>query len=226
MLRLTTNVTVSPASSARSSSAAWRISSIASRAGLGEQRRQLLRAQRDARRGPSRSRRATSSGRIGARRVGAARSAPRDEAPVLRLDRVEHALRDPLGVDVLRVDAQALGQRVRRRVCSSLAHLVRRGERVLGGDVIAVGATARRGRSRRRPPARATSRRGSAGPGCRRPASAVASRRSAASCPRCSPRTPTPAAAVSVARAAPSPIAACASTRARPRRRSRRAPAP
>ena len=30
MLRLTTNVTVSPASSARSSSAAWRISSIAS----------------------------------------------------------------------------------------------------------------------------------------------------------------------------------------------------
>ncbi len=30
MLRLTTNVTVSPASSARSSSAAWRMSSIAS----------------------------------------------------------------------------------------------------------------------------------------------------------------------------------------------------
>ena len=38
-------------------------------------------------------------------------AAPRDEAPVLRLDDVEHALLDPLAVHVLRVDAQPLGQR-------------------------------------------------------------------------------------------------------------------
>ena len=52
MLRLTTNVTVSPASSARSSSAARRMSSIASGRRLGEQRGQLLRVSRR-RRGPS-----------------------------------------------------------------------------------------------------------------------------------------------------------------------------
>ncbi len=71
----------------------------------------------------------------------AARAAARDEAPVLRLDHVEHALVDPLGVDVLAVDAQPLGQRdpVGRQ---PLAHLVGRGERVLGRDVIAVGAQA------------------------------------------------------------------------------------
>ncbi len=48
MLRLTTNVTVSPASSSRSSSAAWRISSMTSGRVSAEHRRQLRRAQRDA----------------------------------------------------------------------------------------------------------------------------------------------------------------------------------
>jgi hypothetical protein len=71
----------------------------------------------------------------------APRAAARDEAPVLGLDDVEHALGDPVGVDVARVDAQALGQRhaVGRQ---ALADLVRRGERVLGRDVVAVGAQA------------------------------------------------------------------------------------
>ena len=52
MLRLTTKVTVSPASSARSSSAAWRMSSIASGPRLGEQRRELVLGQRARRRAP------------------------------------------------------------------------------------------------------------------------------------------------------------------------------
>ena len=67
---------------------------------------------------------------------------------------------------------------------SSLAHLVRRGERVLGRDVIAVGAQAAQVGRAGAPRARPTSPTGSAGPGSRRPASAAASRRSAASCPR------------------------------------------
>ena len=102
MLRLTTNVTVSPASSARSSSAAWRISSIASgrvsansavssSASSGSPVAGLL----DRRPAPVRA------DRRGRARCGLG-AAPRDEAPVLQLDRVEHALREPLGVDVLR----------------------------------------------------------------------------------------------------------------------------
>ena len=59
MLRLTTNVTVSPASSARSSSAAWRMSSIDLGPRLGEERGELVRVERAA---PSRAR-ATVSGR-------------------------------------------------------------------------------------------------------------------------------------------------------------------
>src|SRR4029453_12807443 len=75
------------------------------------------------------------------RRLRAARAAARDEAPVLRLDEVEYALVDPRGVDVLGIDAQALGQRdtVPRQ---ALAHLMRGGERVLGRDVVAVCAQA------------------------------------------------------------------------------------
>ena len=47
MLRLTTNVTVSPASSARSSSAAWHVLDHLGPA-LGEQRRQLIGIERPA----------------------------------------------------------------------------------------------------------------------------------------------------------------------------------
>jgi len=36
----------------------------------------------------------------------AARSAPRDERPVARLDHIEHRLRDPLGIDVLGLHAE------------------------------------------------------------------------------------------------------------------------
>src|ERR1700683_4404056 len=142
MLRLTTKVTVSPASSARSSSAAWRMSSIAS--GRVSANIAVSSCALSAR--PSRARSvapATRSGRLGGGRAGGrvrtAGAASRDEAPVLDLDRVHHALRDPLGVDVARVHAQPLGQR-ETILLQLLAHLVGRGERVLGRDVIAVGA--------------------------------------------------------------------------------------
>ncbi len=197
MLRLTTNVTVSPASSARSSSAASRMPSIAS--GRVSANIAVSSSALSAR--PSRARSvapATRSGRIGGAPLAAGsvrpEPAPRDEAPVLDLDRVHHAPRDPLGVDVARVDAQALGQRVAVPL-QRLAHLVGRGEGVLRGDVVAVRRQpAEVGRARGhqlRPPVREV--RGA--PGCPRPASAAASRRSAASCPRCSPDTPTRAAA-------------------------------
>ena len=111
MLRLTTKVARSPASSARSSSAATRISSIDLRPGLGEQRGQLVLAQLlplaplgDRPRGQARR----SSGLL----APPPRPPPRNEAPVLELDHVENPLLHPLGVHVLRVDAQPLGQRV------------------------------------------------------------------------------------------------------------------
>ena len=66
---------------------------------------------------------------------------------------------------------------------------------MLGGDVIAVGAQPAEVGRARGARARPTSRRGSAGSGSPRRASAGASPRSAASCPRCSPRRPTRAAA-------------------------------
>ena len=61
---------------------------------LGEQRRQLLLAQRRRRRAPFAIAPGTRSRRIGAL-LAAARAAARDEAPVLQLDHVEHALLDP-----------------------------------------------------------------------------------------------------------------------------------
>ena len=85
MLRLTTNVTVSPASSARSSSAAWRMSSIAS----GRVSANSAVSSSSVRRSPSRPRAiapATRSERI-ARASVRPGAAARDEAPVLRLDR-------------------------------------------------------------------------------------------------------------------------------------------
>ena len=77
---------------------------------------------------------------LGANRpvVPAARPAPWDKAPELRLDHVEHALLEPVGVHVLGVDAQPLGERVAARG-QLLAHAVHGREGVLGRDVVAVG---------------------------------------------------------------------------------------
>ena len=135
MLRLTTNVTVSPASSARSSSAAWRMSSMTSGrvsaniavSSSGRQRTAVAGA----------SDRAGHELAVDRPVLAPPGAAPRDERPELRLDDVEHALLDPLRVHVLRVDAEALGQRVALRL-QLLAHLVDRRERVLGRDVVAV----------------------------------------------------------------------------------------
>ncbi len=69
--------------------------------------------------------------------LAAARAAARDEAPVLQLDHVEHALLEPLGRHVLRVHAEPLGERIAPRR-ELLAHRVRRGERMLRRDVVAV----------------------------------------------------------------------------------------
>ena len=166
MLRLTTNVTVSPASSR--AQLVGRRSHLLDHLGpaLGEQRGQLLRRQRQPVARPrDRARRDV----VGDRHLGApARAAARDERPVAALDHVEHRLRDPLRVDVLRVHAQPLGQREPVRA-QPLADLRRRRERVLGRDVVAVRAQpAEVGRAGARP-APATSPTGSAGPGCRRP---------------------------------------------------------
>ena len=150
-LRLTTKVTVSPASSARRASAAWRMSSIAS-GRVSANRAVTSPASSGA---PARARASVSGRRAPSGRSTPARAAARDEAPVARLDDVEHALRDPLRVDEARVHAQPLGQRdaVLRE---PLAHLVGRREGMLGRDVVAVGRQpAEVGRARRdepRPP--------------------------------------------------------------------------
>ncbi len=105
---------------------------------LREQRGQLIRAQRQPVAAPlDRARHELGADRR--RGFGAPGPAPGDEAPVLHLDRVHHRRRHPLGVDVPRVHAQPLGQRVSLAL-QLLAHLVRRGEWMLGGDVVAVGA--------------------------------------------------------------------------------------
>ena len=112
------------------------------RPGLREQRRQLIRAQRQPVASPldcTGHQLGTDRRNAACGRVGTAGPASRDEAPVVRLDRVQHPVRYPLGIDVLRVDTQPLGQRDSVGL-QLLAHLVRRGERMLGGDVIAVGA--------------------------------------------------------------------------------------
>ena len=139
MLRLTTNVTVSPASShAARPRHAHLLDRL--RACLGEHGGQLLGAQRQAV-AALLDRAAHKLGADRRGRVGATGATSRDEAPVLELDRVEHALGDPLGVDVLRVHAQPLGEREAVGL-QALAHLVGRGERVLWGDVVAVGRQA------------------------------------------------------------------------------------
>ena len=136
MLRQTTKVTVSPTSSARSSSAAWRISSIAS--GRLSANSAVSSSSREPRAvaalGDRPGHEVAADRALGA----PPRAAARDERPVLRGDHVEHALRDPLLVDVAGVDAEPLADRdaVRREAA---ADLVGRGERVLGRDVVAVG---------------------------------------------------------------------------------------
>ena len=139
--------------------------------GLGEQRGQLVLGELHRPRAPSRSpaRPAPASKRLFAASPG---PSPRDEAPVLQLDHVEDALLHPLGVHVLRVDAEPLGQRVAPAApapCapgagSGTAPRARCGRRWRRG---------RRGRWPRPRPAPATSRRGSAGPARRRRASAA-----------------------------------------------------
>ncbi len=109
-------------------------------AALGEERGQLLGVQRRAAAGLL-DRRPDEVAVDRERRLSAAAAATRDEAPVLQLHDVEHALRHPLLVDVLRVDAQPLGQRD-AVLLQSLADLVRAREGVLGADVVAVGGEA------------------------------------------------------------------------------------
>ena len=95
MLRLTTNVTVSPASSARSSSAAWRIVLDRLRPRLGEQRRQLVLATAAR---PSRPFAIAPADEIGADRRGASRRPDPRRGMKLQyfvLIDVEHALRRP-----------------------------------------------------------------------------------------------------------------------------------
>ena len=135
MLRLTTKVTRSPASSARSSSAATRISSITS----GRVSANSAVSSSSLSSSPSRPLAIARSASPAAIDLFAAppRPPPRNEAPVLQLDHVENALLHPLGVHVLRVDAEPLGQRIppRRQL---LPHLMRAGKGVLGRDVVAV----------------------------------------------------------------------------------------
>ena len=118
---------------------------------LGEERRQLPGGQRPA--GARAGDRVRPQRALGA--VGAAGAAARDEAPEARLDDVEHALGQPFPVDEARVDAQPLGQRDAVGG-EPLAHLVGRRERVLGRDVVAVGAQPAEvggpGRDEARPP--------------------------------------------------------------------------
>ena len=146
--------------------------------GLGEERGQLVLASAPAPRGPWRSPARRGPGRSTSSRR-RPEPLPRNEAPVLQLDHVEDPLLHPLGVHVLRVDAEPLGQRVTPAApapCgpgagSGTAPRARCGRRW---------PRARRGRSPRPRPAPATSRTGSAAPAPRRRASAACTPRSAA----------------------------------------------
>ena len=136
MLRFTTNVTVSPASSRRSESAAWRMSSIAS----GRVSANSAVSSSSLSAPPPCARSIARRHEVAPDRalLAAPGRAARDERPVLHLDRVEHALLEPVRVHVLRVHAQALGERGAAR-SEPLAHLVDRRERMLRRDVVAVG---------------------------------------------------------------------------------------
>ena len=103
---------------------------------LSKERRQLRRAQRLTG-APLLNRRANKISVDRERRLVAAGAAARDEAPILGADRVENGGGRPLRSDVLRVDAEPLGQRD-AVLEQSRAGLMRRRERLLGRDVITV----------------------------------------------------------------------------------------
>ncbi len=109
------------------------------RPGLGEQRLELVLGERNplAALGDRRRRQVRIHDAVGA----ATRPPPRDEAPVLQLHDVQHALLHPFRIEVLRVHAEALGEGdpLRRK---TLADLMRTREGVLGRDVVAVGREA------------------------------------------------------------------------------------
>ena len=173
---------------------------------------------------PSRARAIAPADEVGAqrpRRLRAAAARARDEAPVARLDDVEHALRHPLRVDVARVDAEALGEREalpRRAACApggaretdARARCGRRWR------------SARRGRSRRR--GRARGHQSARFGGICTPTSGM-SRRHSATSRRMSSIVTGVAQAGRSWHAAPRPRSRCATARAPPRRRSAPAPA-
>ena len=103
---------------------------------LSKERRQLRRAQRLTG-APLLNRRANKISVDRERRLVAAGAAARDEAPVLGADRVENGGGRPLRSDVLRVDAEPLGQG-NAVLEQPRAGLVGRRERLLGRDVITV----------------------------------------------------------------------------------------
>ena len=109
------------------------------RTGLGEQRGQLVLGQPPAVAGLGDR---PGNGLPGDRPVTASTAtAAWDERPVLCLDHIEHALGEPVGVQVLRMGTEPLRQRVAQWL-QALTHLVRMRERMLGADVIAVRAQA------------------------------------------------------------------------------------
>ena len=193
MLRFTTNVTVSPASSR--AQLVRGLAHVLDRLGarLREHRRQLVGPQRHAVARAWRSRPAPGRCRIG-------RSSRRPEPrrgmklQYFDLDHVEHALLDPVRVHVLRVDAEPLGERValRRQLLAHPVHATGTGARARCGRRWRTG---RRGRWRPPPRAAATSRTGSAGSARPRRASAARhSRTSDAHVVERRPRAPSPAA--------------------------------
>ena len=195
MLRLTTNVTVSPASSARSSSAAG--AHVLDRLGprLGEQRRQLVSGQRARRRAPRSIAPADEVAPDRARRLAAARAAARDEAPVARLDDVEHALGHPLRVDVAAGRRTAARSARRRPAPAACAPGAGDGNGCSGEMWSPLALQPAEVRRARGDELAATSRPGSAGPGS--PTSGSSRRASAhqrASCRRSRPASPTPGA--------------------------------
>ena len=170
MLRLTTNVTVSPARSAPELVGGAAHLLDHRRALLGKQRGQLIGRQRVAVAGAlDRARREV----VGEFELGAPpAAAPRDERPVAALDHVEHRLARPTPVRCtpdIHTGARTVRSRLARAACGPAA-ATGTGARARYGLRWRSG---RRGRSHRRRPAPATSPTGSAAPGSR-PRAAVA----------------------------------------------------